>query len=80
MVLNQVNHHTIASTGIYSYDHKDIHTGYDENRRKMGLVEKNKKLIWNGIPVEQLPPELKTAIGAQIRHLWMKCLVRCCTT
>jgi len=59
----------IASTGIYSYDHKDIHTGYNENRRKMGLVEKNKKLFWNGIPVEQLPPELKTAIGAQITFM-----------
>ncbi len=56
----------INKTGIYSYDHKDIHTAYDENRKKVGLVEKKGKWTFYGIPVEQLPPELKTALYAQV--------------
>jgi hypothetical protein len=59
----------IAKTGIFSYDHKDIHTKNDENRKRMGLVEKKGKLFWHGIPFEDLPPDLKTALYSQIAFM-----------
>ena len=59
----------IRKTGIYSYDHKDIHTAYDENRKKLGWKKVKGIWHWQGIPVEQLPPELKTSLFAQVAFL-----------
>ena len=59
----------ITKTGIYSYDHKDIHTAYDENRKKLGWKKIKNVWHWQGIPVEQLPPDLKTALFAQVAFL-----------
>lgn len=59
----------INKTGIYSYDHKDIHTAYDENRKKLGWKKVKGNWYWQGMPVEQLPPELKTSLFAQVAFL-----------
>jgi hypothetical protein len=59
----------IEKTGIYSYDHKDIHTIMDENRKKLGWKKIKNVWHWQGIPVPQLPPELKTSLFAQVAFL-----------
>jgi hypothetical protein len=59
----------IEKTGIYSYDHKDIHIIMDENRKKLGWKKIKNVWHWQGIPVPQLPPELKTSLFAQVAFM-----------
>ena len=59
----------IEKTGIYSYDHKDIHTAYNENRKKLGWKKVKGTWHWQGIPVPDLPPDLKTALYSQVAFM-----------
>ena len=59
----------VTETGIYSYDHKDIHTKYNKNREKLGWKRIKNVWHWQGIPVPDLPPDLKITLYSQLAFM-----------
>lgn len=53
--------------GIYSYDHKDVHDKVNKQFKGIGYDPKAK--TYNGIPIDKLPEQMKTALGMQIAFI-----------
>ena len=75
---NQLNNYTglfdgalsdkaVGNRGIFSYDHKDVHDKIDKEYKSIGYDPKKK--TYNGIPIDKLPEEMKTALGMQISFI-----------
>ena len=75
---NQLNNYTglfdgalsdkaVGNRGIYSYDHKDVHDKIDKEYKSIGYDPKKK--TYNGIPIDKLPEQMKTALGMQISFI-----------
>ncbi len=54
----------VEKRGIYSYDHKDVHDKVNKKFKSIGYDPKGK--TYNGIPIDKLPEQMKTALGMQI--------------
>ena len=75
---NQLNNYTglfdgklsdrgVKNRGIYSYDHADVHDKVDKEFKGIGYDPKKK--TYNGIPIDKLPEQMKTALGMQIAFI-----------
>ena len=56
----------VAKTGIFSYDHQDVHDLNDQRMRDMGFKKTKEGLMFNGVPADQLPFEMKRALAIQM--------------
>ena len=56
----------VGKTGIFSYDHKDIHDLNDQRMKDMGFTKEKGKLMFNGVPADELPFEMKRMLSIQM--------------